>query len=62
MLTIDVQAVLLQAVVPQSGDAICHGAELMINLFSVKRGKTGIVVVAADSVYACVIPVSPRPK
>lgn len=61
MLTINVQAVLLQAVVPQFGDAICHGAELMINLFSVKRGKTGIVV-AADSVYTCVIPVSPRPK
>ena len=62
MLTIDVQAILLQAVVPQFGDTICHGAQLMINLFSVKPGKADMVFVAADSVYACVIPVSPRPK
>lgn len=62
MLTIDVQAVPVQAVVAQFGDIVGHGAQLLVKLFSVKPGQAGIVLVAAHSVHLCVIPVPSRPR
>lgn len=61
MLTIDIQAVPVQAVVAQFGDTAGHGAQLLVQLFSVKPGQAGIVLVAAHSVHFCVISVLSRP-
>lgn len=55
------QAAPVQAVVAQFGDIVCHAAQLLVKLFSVKAGQAGIVLVAAHSIHFCVIPAPSRP-
>lgn len=61
-LTIDIEALVVQAVDSQLGDATCHCPQLLVNLSWVKIGHLGALSIAADGVHSCAIPVLPRPE
>lgn len=61
-LTIDIEALVVQVVDSQFGDATCHSPQLLVNLSWVQLGHLGALSIAADVVHSCAIPVLPRPE
>lgn len=62
LITIDIEALAVEAVVSQLGDAIGHFAQLMVNVCSVEFGIWRLIPTAAHGIYSCVIPVLCGPR
>lgn len=62
LFTIDVEALAVEAVVSQLGDAVGHFAQLTVNGCSVEFGIWRPIPTAAHGIYSCVIPVLRGPR
>lgn len=62
LITVDIEALAVEAVVSQLGDAISHFAQLMVNSCSVEFGIWRPIPAAAHGIYSCVIPVLCGPR